>query len=440
MSTSDSACNAHGGAFPRSVWEGHYYDGQSAERQAVTVTIAVGGLSIRKTDGSIHWWSSSEVRRSLGSGASAPVRLEHGHPLPATLVIADPAFLTAAAQIDPPGRLGKPAASRWWTLAAMAVGTVVAGAVFYLWLLPAAGEAAAEVMPVSWEEKLGPMVVSTLAPPGIRCADPQLESAMSEVIRALTADEPPSPYTIRVYLVDQPVVNALAAPGGYIVVYSGLVRMTNSPHELAGVLAHELQHVFQRHSSKGLMRSLAFWGLLSLVLGDTSGLLVQVAGTVSQLRYQRADEESADREAMRMMGRARLDRKAMVTLFRKLERQAGEMPQVLRYLSSHPLPADRTAYLEAMAAQPAPPIRPLLANLRWPPDFSLCRVSGGSGEARAGGNRNESSAAKRAPAGRRPEQNRRSVWFREWAPAGDLQPAEPATNAFPMFFLGHSLR
>src|SRR5439155_1603227 len=76
-----------------------------------------------------------------------------------------------------------------------------------------------------------------------RCLDPALQTTVDAIVARLVARAPDT-YRIRVTILDHPAVNAFAAPGGHIVVLRGLLERTRTPAELAGVLAHEIQHVY----------------------------------------------------------------------------------------------------------------------------------------------------------------------------------------------------
>jgi predicted Zn-dependent protease len=67
-----------------------------------------------------------------------------------------------------------------------------------------------------------------------------------------------SPYRFEAIIADDPAINAVAVPGGWIVVNQGLLRRTRSPEEQAGVLAHEMQHILQRHTTNGILRQLSW--------------------------------------------------------------------------------------------------------------------------------------------------------------------------------------
>ena len=62
-------------------------------------------------------------------------------------------------------------------------------------------------------------------------------------------------------------------PGGNIIVFEGLLKIADSPEEIAGLLAHEVQHIFLKHSTRGILRNLASGVLLALVRGDTNTVM-----------------------------------------------------------------------------------------------------------------------------------------------------------------------
>jgi predicted Zn-dependent protease len=217
--------------------------------------------------------------------------------------------------------------------------------------------AAADLIPRSWEESLGRAAINALSPPSERCDDPGLRAALDTITTRLARDT--AGYTFHVIVVDSPVINAVAAPGGHIAIYRGLVEATGTPEQLAGVLAHEMQHVTQRHSTRGLVRAVGIAGLAAMIFGDASAI-GGIAGQLGQLSFQRADEERADLEGIRALRAASIDPRAMIAAYRKLEQDSPDTTGALRYLSTHPQMAGRIEKLERLAArQGGPPPQPL---------------------------------------------------------------------------------
>jgi predicted Zn-dependent protease len=107
-------------------------------------------------------------------------------------------------------------------------------------------------------------------------------------------------------------------------------------------------------------------------MGDVSGLAA-IAGQLGHLSFQRSDEESADREGMRMLRAAGIDPRAMIEVYRKLGRSGPELRGALRYLSTHPDMAGRLENLARVAAEAqAPYVRPI-GIPGWPQIRQSCR-------------------------------------------------------------------
>jgi predicted Zn-dependent protease len=210
---------------------------------------------------------------------------------------------------------------------------------------------AVRLVPVSWEQRLGRAVAESFSRGAAACDDPQLREDIDEIVKRLNAALPSHPYSFRVQIVKSPDVNALAAPGGYLVVFSGLLDRLDGPEQLAAILAHEMQHVIQRHSTKSLTRSLGLQLLLALVIGDPGGLS-GIAGSLGMLHLMRGDERSADEAGMDNLIAAQIDPREMIEAFKKLGGGDPREPNVeraLKYLSTHPPVPERIEYLSARA-------------------------------------------------------------------------------------------
>jgi predicted Zn-dependent protease len=258
----------------------------------------------------------------------------------------------------------------------VAAGGVLAVTVaIYLWGIPLLAALVTPHVPVAWEEALGRSAVSYLAPPERRCGDPALGAAMDAIVARLLAAGPPSPYTMRVYVVNRPVVNALAVPGGHVVIFHGLLERTSTPEELAGVMAHELQHILRRHTTRAVIQDMGTGLLLMALTGDVTGPLaygLETARALGELRYSRRAEEEADVEGMKMLLAARVAPAGMITFFGKIQKEEGAQPKALTYLSSHPLPAERIARLTALAEAWSGAPEPLLPTADWPTLIKRC--------------------------------------------------------------------
>lgn len=167
-----------------------------------------------------------------------------------------------------------------------------------------------------------------------------------------------SAYHYQWFVAASPEVNAFALPGGHVVVYTGLIRATQSAEELAGVLAHEAQHVEQRHSLRNLIHGLGWRAALSVALGDLSGgVWGHLAGQMGQLKYGRDLEREADLRGLEALRRAGIADAGMASFFAGLAATEGPMPVLL---ASHPSSRERESELRAasaaLGAYPASPL------------------------------------------------------------------------------------
>ena len=319
--------------------------------------ISPEGLGIDLAHGRVVWpWH--EITQTKGFHAGEPVRLDRGSEC---IVIADRQFLMAAGQYAPHlhrGPADERAIRTVVILAAVCVLALASLIVAFIYGVPIVAAYAVRAVPVGIEETMGRAAASQLAPASSRCTDPQLTSAVNHIRDRLLTGVADNPYTFQVVVADAPEVNALAAPGGQIVIYRGLLRQASTPEELAGVLAHEMQHVIQRHSTKGLLRQAGIATLLSLIVGDT-GAWIALASQLGNLSFQREDEFNADRLGLATLRAARVDARGMVRMYSKLSAEAADVPVPLQYLSTHPRMEARLRTIASAAESaryPAPPI------------------------------------------------------------------------------------
>jgi Zn-dependent protease with chaperone function len=168
-----------------------------------------------------------------------------------------------------------------------------------------------------------------------------------------------SKYAYQWYVAEDPAVNAFAVPGGYVVVNTGLIQAADSAEEVAGVLAHEVQHIERRHTLKNIVHSLGLRAALSLALGDIgSSALGDAAANLSELKFGRDLESESDRLGLLALRQAGIAPQGMVSFFDKLRKQEGTAPPAL--LSTHPASEDRMQALQAMIKEIGPwPSTPL---------------------------------------------------------------------------------
>ncbi|HXV85129.1 MAG TPA: M48 family metallopeptidase, partial [Gemmatimonadales bacterium] len=193
-----------------------------------------------------------------------------------------------------------------------------------------------------------------------READPQIsgqyglypDTALQGYVRALgqrltaVSERPGLPWSFRV--VDDPIINAFAVPGGFLYVTRGILAHFNSEAELVAVLGHEIGHVTARHSASQMsQQQLAQVGLVAgMVLAprfqDFAGVAQAGLGLMF-LKFSRDDERQADELGLRYLVRARYDPREMPKVFAMLASvsQGEDGNRLPSWLSTHPDPVDR---------------------------------------------------------------------------------------------------
>ncbi|MDQ2642058.1 MAG: M48 family metallopeptidase [Pseudomonadota bacterium] len=156
------------------------------------------------------------------------------------------------------------------------------------------------------------------------------------------------------HVAEDPAINAFALPGGIVVVHTGLIEATRSADELAGVLAHEVQHVELRHGLKGMLKQLGLRGFWAALTGDVAGTLAgEAAAHLTSLRFSRAAELQADAGGFDALVANGIDPQGMVDFFGTMEKAAGTTTPP--WLSTHPTSAERQRALrERLEASGSP--------------------------------------------------------------------------------------
>jgi predicted Zn-dependent protease len=151
-------------------------------------------------------------------------------------------------------------------------------------------------------------------------------------------------YPIHIYVIESKEINAFAVPGGNIFVYSGLLNKINSYHAYVALLGHEATHVIKRHSLKSMLSSAASGVLIAYFFGDINGFTgwaVSKADAFKQLNYSRALETEADQNGLQLMIKNKINPRGMLDLLKVLQKESEDMPDLMKYLSTHPATEDR---------------------------------------------------------------------------------------------------
>lgn len=240
-----------------------------------------------------------------------------------------------------------------WTLGIVGL-AIIAG----WWQSEAITAWIAQQVPVAREERLGEMLLTQLqAEGGLRDEGPAVDAVKSLGARLTEG----SRYSYQWFVKDDAQVNAFAGPGGVVVVYSGLIAKTDSAEELAGVLAHEIQHVEGRHTLQAMIHSAGWAAVLAVTLGDISAISGVLIHQVGNLRHSRKLEREADIGGVKALARAGISPAAMTKFFEKLaaEQKKSGGDAGFELLSTHPATEDRLAEVASLVDATPCECRPL---------------------------------------------------------------------------------
>ena len=137
---------------------------------------------------------------------------------------------------------------------------------------------------------------------------------------------------------DDETLNAFCTPGGYIYVYTGLMKYLDAEDQLAGVLAHEIAHADYRHSTRQITRQYGIQVLLNVLAGDRAALKQITAGLIG-LRFSRKHETEADKGSVLYLCPTSYNAAGGAEFFKKIEAAGGTRPP--EFLSTHPNPKNR---------------------------------------------------------------------------------------------------
>jgi beta-barrel assembly-enhancing protease len=234
----------------------------------------------------------------------------------------------------------------------------------FLWQADRIARVVVEHIPVEQEKMLGEQAFTSMRGTlSLQESGPAYEAVQTLGLRLAPAGK----YRYQFHVANDAAVNAFALPGGIIVVNTGLIAATRHPEALAGVLAHEVQHVEQRHSLQALVKNLGLRGLWILVTGDISGSTVgQAALELTSLSFSRDAEEQADAAGFDGLVAAGIDPRGMADFFAVMETLEGSATPAV-FLSTHPTSGDREATLRARESEIAGRVFEPLRFAHWPP-------------------------------------------------------------------------
>lgn len=231
--------------------------------------------------------------------------------------------------------------------------------------LPDFGDSAGSIISPQMEQRIGEAFMRSVRKHATILDDPEVEAYIQSLGYKLVSNSDNSSQSYTFFVVKDPMINAFAAPGGIIGVNSGVIINSRTESELAGVMAHEIAHITQRHLARMFearqqmsmpMLAAMIGSILLAVASPQAGQAAMTAAAGVQAQYginfTRANEEEADRIGMQLLARSAYDPKGMVSFFERLQRSSryyqGNAPE---FLQTHPLTTSRIAEAKSRAEQ-----------------------------------------------------------------------------------------
>lgn len=253
-----------------------------------------------------------------------------------------------------------------WKIPLSLMALMVALIYLVVYVIPSLAYAFTPLIPYRYEQFLGKKIYPLIAGDKRICSTEQGDAALAALVQKFA---PPHPVSIHVF--DTHKKNAYALPGGTIVVFRGLIEQAKTADELAGVIAHEMGHLEERHSLQRLVRTLGT-GLVIDVFTGGGGTLVYAASLVNDLHYSREQEEEADTHALALLYEEHINPEALATFFGRVQGEHPLLEGDLEFLSTHPAPANRAAAIQRLQKEGNRQYYPALTKQQWKALSHIC--------------------------------------------------------------------
>jgi len=358
-----------------------YFDGITPlPRPVEHLRLVSGTLQIHLEDGSVINWPEADIRSVRDHAGAYDETLRLRTDPVARLYVESPILMTALSRVyraaPPKGRA---------RLAAWAIAAIGAVALQIAVLIPLLADGLADFIPEGGERALGEatfeQIRSALDDSGVDLVPVCTASEGVDALNAMEArlvDTLPSPPGLFVFVLDHDMVNAFALPGGYVVLFRGLIEAAETPDEVAAVFAHEIGHVVSRDPTRHALRSAGSIGILGLLFGDFAGgaMVLFLANQLINAHYSQSAEAAADSFATDMLLRADVSPAALGTFFERLQEEHGDSEGLAAHFMSHPELGDRIAAARA-AVPDAAKFTPSLDADAWAALRDICDATRG---------------------------------------------------------------
>lgn len=352
-----------------------YFDGDRPVSEEVSLHIANQNLQIGLDDGNTLFWPLKDIRVTPDSAGKTGFILHLTTEPLARLFLTDRSLLR---HLPFPNR-AVPARGRG-RLLLWAIFAVAAVALQIAVLVPLLADRLAVFIPPEGERALGKatfeQIRQALDETGLQplpvCEGSGGVAALAQMTAALNAGNG-APEDLSVYVLDHDMINAFALPGGFVVLFRGLIEQANTPDEVAAVLAHEIGHVVSRDPTRHALRSAGSIGVLGLLFGDFAGgaAVLFLTERLISATYSQQAETDADAFGYTRLEAAGVSPAAMGTMFERLRTKHGDSNPLMAHFLSHPSFSARIENARA-AADETSTYGPILTDDAWRDLRAIC--------------------------------------------------------------------
>ena len=348
-------------------FHGRYNDGEVAKTTLVDVEVTDAGVRLTADGLQVDFWPAAEVHLAAPPDPAQPLRLQRGD-TSVRLIVADPSALPVLETHCPSlNRNLKTSRRQWRKIAGWSAAAIAVVAVLLVVVIPLGGDWLASRVPPALEARLGRQTADQLIRLFARFSDSEPAELVcngqpgTQVIADLTNRFAPPGDTeipIQVTVLDHPLVNAFALPGGQIILFRGLIEADDNPNLVVGVLAHEIGHVQHHHPTAVALKTGAGVGLIGLIVGDFGGAAA-IAATAQALlssSYSREAEAEADLAAIAILNRHNIAAEPLAEFFSGL---SADLPfEIPEYFATHPADGSRAETFRTLGTGTASAMTP----------------------------------------------------------------------------------
>ncbi|WP_299652469.1 M48 family metallopeptidase [uncultured Tateyamaria sp.] len=265
-------------------------------------------------------------------------------------------------------------------LALWAAGAIAAVAFQIAVLIPLMADQLANIIPQRAERALGTATLDQIRSalgteslgPLAFCEQPEGRAAL-EAMAETFAPSLPDGTEASVFVLNHPMINAFALPGGNVVFFRGLIDAAEAPEEVAAVFAHELGHVVSRDPTRHALRSAGSIGVLGLLFGDFAGgaVVLFLTERLIDASYTQAAETAADAFAHEALEQANVSPAALGDMFERLRARYGDNDGIVAHFLSHPTLSERIDTARTVAPE-GRDWTPILSGEQWADLQAIC--------------------------------------------------------------------